>query len=794
MTTQIDELLGTDVGNYRLIRVLGEGGMGRVYVGEQAAIASRVAIKVLTTKDPDLVARFFAEAKAVNVIKHPGLVKVLALSHLPDGRPYIIMELVEGETLRTLVVRDSPLPIASVLDMMKQLLAALGAAHARNVVHRDLKPDNVMITPDGTVKILDFGIAKLSSTLGGGNLTQIGAQIGTPAYMAPEQIRGEDVDGRTDIYAAGVVLYEALTGRHPFEAKSEYEMLNGHLESPPPRLSARRKDAPAVLEPIIQKALAKKMDDRYASAAELSAALDEAARAAGLPNQRMIARLPVSGPRAFDAFRATLDDYPPVKRRAPTDSPTVDGKGGSDRATLDERPARNVPQRETVEYKRPSEPRVEAGKRPSEPRVEAASRQSATRVEKAGRAQTAPAATASRRWWIPIPIVVAVAAVVAFITWPRGSARVPAPTVSVPLDAAVPAPGIEDAAAPELVVGTETVGGYVQRVTHKYTVVDPKRFDVLANVSKAQWLARQLLPDVVLTGFRVDQANAAGGVGFDGVGVVAYYFGLPGPVPQEPDDFRECIVGVTVSATGFEARTMMAKCPEQVEQVPRCKLADVWQRAIAKGQKRGTARIEWLAGRWLFNGSGPQLEIQDDCSPTAAVTVPKPVAFDAGLASASPADASVPADAPSWAPKGYAVMELPFDFDAEHFDPIAYIPKARANARKLAPDVEVTLFYVEGLRRDGTADLRNAHQTGFQASTVGPADGKCIWVSMAFYNGKITMTKTEGKTCMGAILGPPKCSVAQMFERTKATTETLDLGLIKGRWQHVRDMYDDDCK
>jgi serine/threonine-protein kinase len=172
----VDALLGTEVGSYRLIRVLGEGGMGRVYVGEQAEIASRVAIKVLTTKDPDLVARFFAEARAVNVIKHPGLVKVLALAHLPDGRPYIIMELVEGETLRTLVVRDAPLPIGGVLDVMKQLLAALGAAHARGVVHRDLKPDNVMITADGTVKVLDFGIAKLSTTLGGGNLTQVGAR------------------------------------------------------------------------------------------------------------------------------------------------------------------------------------------------------------------------------------------------------------------------------------------------------------------------------------------------------------------------------------------------------------------------------------------------------------------------------------------------------------------------------------------------------------------------------------------------------------------------------------------
>ena len=156
-----DALLGTQVGIYRLAYVLGEGGMGRVYAATQPKIAGRVAIKVMSSHDKDLVGRFFAEARAVNLIKHPSIVKVFDLAHLPDGRPYMIMELLEGETLRSMLRRELQ-PIGGVVKSLCEALGALGAAHAIGIVHRDFKPDNVMVTLDGATKVLDFGIAKLS--------------------------------------------------------------------------------------------------------------------------------------------------------------------------------------------------------------------------------------------------------------------------------------------------------------------------------------------------------------------------------------------------------------------------------------------------------------------------------------------------------------------------------------------------------------------------------------------------------------------------------------------------------
>src|SRR5262249_36270348 len=157
------------------------------------------------------VARFFAEARAVNLIAHPSIARVRDLAFLADGRPYIVMDLVDGETLRALIKRASPLSIGGVVAVMIEVLGALNAAHAIGIVHRDLKPDNIMITPRGNATVLDFGIAKLSPWLGGDMpRTQTGVRVGTPAYMAPEQVRGPGVTPQSDLYSAGVVLYEAL--------------------------------------------------------------------------------------------------------------------------------------------------------------------------------------------------------------------------------------------------------------------------------------------------------------------------------------------------------------------------------------------------------------------------------------------------------------------------------------------------------------------------------------------------------------------------------------------------------
>src|SRR5678815_1937666 len=204
-----DQLIGTTVGPYRVARLLGVGGMGRVYKGVHPQIGSRVAIKVLSRECSDrrdLVERFFSEAKAVNLIRHESIVNVLDLSTLPDGRPYIVMEYLDGAPLSDIIAKHGPLPLGGLARLAAEVLDALGAAHAKGIVHRDLKPDNIFVAPSGRPKVLDFGIAKLLPELGG-TYTQTGSLLGTPHYMAPEQALGKPVDFRTDIYAMGVIIY-----------------------------------------------------------------------------------------------------------------------------------------------------------------------------------------------------------------------------------------------------------------------------------------------------------------------------------------------------------------------------------------------------------------------------------------------------------------------------------------------------------------------------------------------------------------------------------------------------------
>ncbi|HET9621232.1 MAG TPA: serine/threonine-protein kinase, partial [Kofleriaceae bacterium] len=307
-----DALLGTEIGRYRLARVLGEGGMGRVYLAVQPAIGSRVAIKVLAescARDPDLLDRFFAEARAVNLIRHERIVSVLDMAVLADGRPYIVMEYIEGKTLAA-IARSGPVPLGGLVQVMSEVLSALAAAHAIGIVHRDLKPDNILVTAEGHAKVLDFGIAKLAPELQARRSprTRTGALLGTPQYMAPEQISGAaGVDARTDLYAAGVVVYELATGKLPFVGETLFDLMRAHLEEPPPPPRAVRRDLPPALEQVILTALAKRPEARFASAAAMAHALQQAA--AGLPAEQwrsLSARGPTaaSGSRS-EALRAT---------------------------------------------------------------------------------------------------------------------------------------------------------------------------------------------------------------------------------------------------------------------------------------------------------------------------------------------------------------------------------------------------------------------------------------------------------------------------------------------------------
>ncbi|MCP3058135.1 protein kinase [Myxococcus sp. K38C18041901] len=278
VSVEVDPLVGTKLGSFRLVRRLGRGGMGAVYLGEHVSIGSRVAVKVLhehLATYPELVQRFHAEARAVNVIGHENIVSIFDLNAGPP-RPYLIMEYLDGAPLSAWV--GTPLPAPAVVSVLSQVCDALQAAHLSGIVHRDLKPDNVFLVRRGRgtpfVKVLDFGIAKLADA----NMpqTHAGIIVGTPEYMAPEQSLSRRVDGRADLYALGVLAYQLVTGRLPFEDEGLTAQLVAHqMRAPPPPRSVHAA-VPAALERVILRALAKTPEERYATAAILRAALEGA--------------------------------------------------------------------------------------------------------------------------------------------------------------------------------------------------------------------------------------------------------------------------------------------------------------------------------------------------------------------------------------------------------------------------------------------------------------------------------------------------------------------------------------
>jgi serine/threonine-protein kinase len=296
---------GFAVGEYRIERLLGEGGMGTVYGAVQPEIGARVAIKVLRrelSRDPRLVKRFTDEARAVNKIRHPNIIDIFAFGRLADGRHYFVMEYLDGEPLAARLARG-PLPVSEARRLLVQACEALEAAHAEQIVHRDLKPENLWIaTPrhgQPYLKILDFGIAKLTEEREAGGTTDLGAAMGTPHYMSPEQCRGEAVDHRTDIYAMGVLLYLMWSRRFPFEGASYLAVVSQQVTAVPPPPSTHRPIAPA-LERLILRCLEKDPAQRPASARalgdELAAVLDALLPGETLPPQAARAAASTSTP------------------------------------------------------------------------------------------------------------------------------------------------------------------------------------------------------------------------------------------------------------------------------------------------------------------------------------------------------------------------------------------------------------------------------------------------------------------------------------------------------------------
>jgi eukaryotic-like serine/threonine-protein kinase len=315
-------VIGETLGSYRITRAIGEGGMGTVYLAEHTLIGRHAAIKVLRPElchRAELVSRFFNEARAAGAVQHPCIVEIFDFGRRPDGSAFIVMELLHGEPLGIRLRRVQRMPEAHTASLVRQMCGGLAAAHAKGIIHRDIKPDNVFLLPDPfavsgeRVKILDFGIAKLAADqLDSSMRTRTGTVLGTPAYMAPEQCKGTgEVDHRADLYSLGCILYAMVCGRPPFVSDGMGELMAKHIYEPVPPPSALAPVSPA-LEHVILRALAKDPNARFASADELAAALEVASpsgihpAAAGMANApRPVPALPTPAGPAMTTISAT---------------------------------------------------------------------------------------------------------------------------------------------------------------------------------------------------------------------------------------------------------------------------------------------------------------------------------------------------------------------------------------------------------------------------------------------------------------------------------------------------------
>jgi serine/threonine-protein kinase len=320
---------GTIIGSYEVVELIAEGGMGRVYLARHQKLGRKVALKVLRrrySEDKETVGRFFEEARAVNRIQHAHIIEVTDFIEDDVHGSCYVMELLEGETLATHLQNAGPMPAAEVVRISLQVAGALAAAHEQGIIHRDLKPDNIYLTKrEGQwdyVKLLDFGIAKLEGV-------EDRTAMGTPAYMAPEQLQGQLVDARADVYSLGVVLYEMLSGKRPFFGRSAGELLLKHATERPPPLPVKEHNIPRALETLVESCLAKSCHDRPASATAVVDVLESVREPEPAPRVRksLIAALIVTIGVSFAIGRSssgpetTPGPTPPTPAPAPAPLP-----------------------------------------------------------------------------------------------------------------------------------------------------------------------------------------------------------------------------------------------------------------------------------------------------------------------------------------------------------------------------------------------------------------------------------------------------------------------------------------
>jgi serine/threonine protein kinase len=322
--------IASHIGQYRIVRRIGAGGMGLVFLAEHTLLGRRAAIKTLlpsVSTNPEIVERFFNEARATSAISDPGVIQIYDFGYHVDGTAYIVMELLEGESLSARIARLGRLSPAHALRLARQIAGSLATAHARGIVHRDLKPDNVFLVGDGEAqggertKILDFGICKVG--MDDPKLTQSGSIIGTPVYMSPEQCCGaRDVDHRADIYAFGCLLFHMLTGRPPFVGDVTGELIVAHLEQDPPAPSRYVAELPTAIDALLLRCLAKAPGDRYPSMTELHRVLGDL-HAAVAGSETAVARVRPAMPlgrgfrSVYDANVAALVDASHCGRASP---------------------------------------------------------------------------------------------------------------------------------------------------------------------------------------------------------------------------------------------------------------------------------------------------------------------------------------------------------------------------------------------------------------------------------------------------------------------------------------------